>query len=225
MKTRQWEGRFARAVEMSQNSKTGPMSATYAAAGSCPQGCRFNTPGGPCYGRRGRVGIKVNTMAMGTAQAIAQAEADEIDKLTGALDLRLHVHGDCATPQAAELVAEAARRYKRRTRGRRDIFGYTAAWRDVERSTWRGVSMLASVSTFDEGREARERGYQPAIVVKSHPASGKAWRDVHGQLWIPCPQETRGIQCVRCRLCLNGSETAGIAFKSKHKAQAVQGGE
>ena len=45
------------------------------------------------------------------------------------------------------------------------------------------------------------RGYAVAIVVKEHPRKGVYY--YHGLKVIPCPHETKGVQCVDCRLCFD----------------------
>ena len=78
-------------VELSHTTKIGPASATYASQASCPGDCPLRKNG--CYGESGRVGIhtaKLNKSDDGPIE-IAYAEAAAIDKLSGLLDLRVHV--------------------------------------------------------------------------------------------------------------------------------------
>ena len=51
---------LARAIETTENSKTGPVSVTYAAQGSCPDECVFKGSG--CYAETGPTGIITNRL-------------------------------------------------------------------------------------------------------------------------------------------------------------------
>lgn len=196
---------LAKAVEISGNSKTGPCSNTSAAQPSCDPGCAF-FDGGGCYGEEDRVGMqtaKLNAAAGGRrAQVdpllIARQEAREIDRLSGLHDLRLHIVGDCRTNGAARIVARAAERFMRRDRRR--AWTYTHAWRKVKRASWGAVSVLASCETAADVTQALSQGWAAALVVAAH-AGAKAWKHAAGFTVLPCPHDTHGTQCIRCRLC------------------------
>lgn len=136
--------------------------------------------------------------------------------------LRLFVAGDARTPEAAGIMAEASRYWRRRGGTDADgkpiaVWGYTHAWRRVPREVWYGVSMFASVETPRAAQEAIEAGYTPALIVGEFPNSGEPF-ERGGVTWIPCPaQVTDGrVPCVRCRLCFDDgaryAEGRGIAF-------------
>lgn len=212
------------AVDVSKNEKTGMVAATYATQASCPPSCPLMGSG--CYAESGHVAM-VTRRAADAAAAwertakravrpvdIARLEAMAIDALVSGLPLRLHVVGDARTPAAARILAAACDRYRRRT-GAMTAWTYTHAWRDVPRAAWGRVSVLASVESTRDAAAARRQGYAPAVVVDAHPADGRAWeRD--GVTWIPCPQQTRGVQCTACRLCWDADglyeRRHGIAF-------------
>lgn len=194
---------IALAIECTENKKTGPMHATYASQASCPSDCPLRNEG--CYAQYGPIGIftrRLNEAAAlhhVSALDVAQAEAEAIrDKLSGRLDLRLHVVGDCPTSEAASLVADAA---LRRLKRGRDAFTYTHAWRDVEHVAWSGVHVLASAETPLQVHEAQEKGWATALVTGPHPTDKLYKQD--GLKILPCPEQTRGVSCVDCRLCLN----------------------
>jgi hypothetical protein len=198
---------LAKAVELSSNAKIGPCHATYVTQASCPD-CAFKEKG--CYAEAGHVGIitrKLNNNARDTpgltARDIAEAEADAItQKLSGSLDLRIHVVGDCTTPEAAEIVSTAA---SRKTPRDRKAWSYTHAWRDVPREAWGKVSVLASCEAPEDVTQAREQGWATAVVVDKFPNAG-AFKLPNGEKAFACPQQTHGVQCVKCRLCLKESD-------------------
>lgn len=133
------------------------------------------------------------------------------DGARGGRDLRLHVAGDVQTDGAAALLATAAARWKERGGG--SVWTYTHSWREVARDSWGPISVLASVETATQAREARLRGYAPALVVEQFPDK-KAF-SVDGVKVVPCPAETTGTTCVDCRLCLDRplhEMGVGIAF-------------
>jgi len=190
------------AVEVSKNAKTGLVSATYSSQNSCPKSCPLRGEG--CYAESSKAGITTRRVNQGTAKtplAIAREEALAIDTLTGALDLRVHVVGDCKTPAAAKLVAAAMARHRRK-QGRR-AWTYTHAWREVPRKAWLGESVLASCDSPDQVREANARGYAAAIVLDKF-ASEKAYTTEEGLRIVPCPNQTsRGLTCLECGICMN----------------------
>lgn len=205
----------------SDNSKLGDAAATYVAQVSCPSDCVFYAGGG-CYAEGGRLGKFVteplNDAAArtgATALDAAHAEAAVIDGLVvpAGWPLRLHTVGDCATDEAARVVAAAAARYV--ARGGGPVWTYTHAWRTVARASWGTVSVLASCETAQDVWDARQRGYATAIVVPEFPGHRRYAPGYPGvgaytapgaplaQDVLPCPAQTRGRTCSTCRLCLD----------------------
>lgn len=204
-------------VHLSDNRKIGLAAATYVSTtASCPK-CPL--AGNGCYAGQGNVGLlvqRLNRSAAGVSRLdAAKAEATAIDKgaVVPGAPLRLHVSGDSATAQAARIVAEAARRYQRRGGGQ--PWTYTHAWRTVPREAWGKVSVLGSVESLRQAHAAMKRGYAPARIVREHPNGPKAWTE-GGVRWIPCPAQTLGVTCSKCRLCFGADKlferNAGIAF-------------
>lgn len=205
----------------SGNEKIGLMSATYAPiAMTCPASCPLRDRG--CYAQGGNVrytndritreyaGLDGDTLAMIEAAAIVDGAA----LVPAGRPLRLHVSGDASTAFRAGVLADAARSWPG------PVYTYTHAWRDVPRAAWSGVSVLASVENTADARRALAAGYAPALVVASHPADGRA-TVVDGVRVIPCPNQTRGVECADCRLCF---DAAGLAARGSAIAFAAHGG-
>lgn len=207
-------GTLALAKAKSMNRKIGDAATTYAAQSSCPTSCPFFDNGG-CYAEAGTIGkfvtAPLNRAAHGAeALAVAQYEADEIDALevVPGRPLRLHTVGDCATDEAARIVAAACERYMERGGG--PVWTYTHGWREVERASWAGISVLASCESSADVLKAQARGYATAIVVEEF-ASAKRHKIGDGLCAhqssvpdvLPCPQQTRGVSCSDCRLCMD----------------------
>jgi hypothetical protein len=143
--------------------------------------------------------------------------------------LRLFQVGDARTEASARVLAKASRSWLRA--GGVAAWGYTHAWRNVARDAWRGVAMLASVESAKDGVAAWRAGYAPARVVDEHPPDGRAFTEA-GVKWIPCPEQTRGVPCVSCRLCWDEpslwARKSGVTFaahgqrKTKVRLQVVR---
>lgn len=203
----------ATAVENSENSKLGNCSATYVSQASCPASCPLLRNG--CYAETGHVGIitaRLGRSGLGGAVLLAREHAREIDRLSGARMLRLNVVGDCRTNQAAEIVSKAAKRYNRRYTSARKVWTFAHAWRDVKRKSWGEVSVLASCESVKEARIAMRAGYAAAAIVPEF-TSEKVYEQ-EGVKILPCPNQTRGVTCDKCALCLNDERLrkAGIVI-------------
>ena len=188
------------AIETTENAKLGACSCTYVSQESCPADCPFMGAG--CYAELGHTGIvtrRLNDTPERRADRLAAEEGRAIDTLTGDSPLRLHVVGDCRTERAARSVAAAARRFLRR--GGQPVWTYTHSWRRVPRAAWGDVSVLASCESVEHVAEARALGYAAALVVAEFEQA--AAYEHHGERVIPCPHQTRGVQCVDCRLCFD----------------------
>lgn len=215
-----------RYISDSGNSKiTGSkkVDATYASIkASCPKDCPLMGEG--CYAQMAYVGMHVRRLddeakGMSSLQTARQeAMAIDLSYNGGAIpfnrDLRLHVAGDSRTLAGTRLINSAIKRWK--LRGGNDCWSYTHAWKQVPKSEWANVSMLASVTTVQEVKAARKQGYAPTIVVDEH-ISDKTYTLKGSDIkWIPCPNQTKGVGCSDCRLCFNAdrlyNEKYGIAF-------------
>jgi len=219
-------------AESSKNSKiagSGQVSATYLSTKvSCPTTCALRNDG--CYAEMGRTGIHVSRLNAEAPkgmrpEAAARVERDLVkesfkggsipqDGAKGGRDLRMHVSGDARTRRAARILAEAGTDWK--ARGGGTVWTYTHAWKTVPRKDWGPVSVLASMEDPRKAEEARAQGYAPALVVERH-TSDKAY-NVEGSdvEWIPCVEQTRGVACSDCRLCMDADRlrdtNRGIAF-------------
>jgi Iron dependent repressor, N-terminal DNA binding domain len=217
-------GTFALAVASSGNKKIGNSATTYAAQTSCPTSCPF-FDGGGCYAEGGSLGRFVTAPLNRAAQVVdhdlvdvAKAEAAAIDnlKVKPGRPLRLHTVGDCASDEAARIVATAAARY--RARGGGPVWTYTHAWRDVARESWGEVSVLASCETYADVELAKKRGYATSSVVKHfrekrrHLVDANESRPLVGVDILPCPEQTSGTKCEKCRLCFDDERLREVGY-------------
>lgn len=216
------------AVYATDNRKTGRVNVTYVSQGSCPVTCPYLGCG--CYaegGPVGRVTTRLNSHGAGlTPVEYARAEADAIDGLRADHDLRPHIVGDSRTPAAARVLGEAIDRYVERSAlllvDPAQAWLYTHAWRLVPREAWGShASVLASCETPADVDAAHARGYAACMTVTRFDSQRLHQKD--GLTLLPCPYQTRGVQCVDCRLCMDDRRLYGdrivIAFEA-HGARA-----
>jgi hypothetical protein len=221
-------------IKDSKNGKIGGSSKVDATMTSIDATCSPRCPlkDNGCYAQLGNSGIHASRLDREAEElsslSVAKAEAAAIDSAYEGKDfpagrnLRLHVSGDCRTKTAAKIVNAAVGRWK--NRGGNKAWSYTHSWKEVPRSAYTHVSMLASVSNVTEANEAVSAGYVPAIVVDSFE-SEKAFRLNNCEVsFIPCPAQTfDNVDCQSCKLCMNDdklrSSGKGIAF-SVHGAKS-----
>jgi hypothetical protein len=174
---------------------------TYTHQNSCGD-CPLKNNG--CYAEVHWTGKTARRLDPHSSDTLAENEAEEILKLSHMTPkpLRLHEIGDCKTPYAASVVAEAARKFMDRTK--QAVWTYTHSWREVPRFFWNKVSILASCHTVEQVKEAHSKGYAAAIVVDEFKNGKKAWKK-DGFTFIPCPNQAtdkkEGITCDECKLC------------------------
>lgn len=205
-------------------SKDASVDVTYVTIeNSCPKTCAMLK--NSCYGELGYVGMqvyKLDEQSEGlSALEIARNEAKAIDaSYDGGLIplgkyMRLHVSGDSRTVKGTNLINSAVKRWKKR--GGAVAWTYTHAWKNVPRSAWSNVSILASIDNPQDSTLARSRGYAPAIVVSEFVSDKAFYLKDSTTKFIPCPAQTKdNITCSDCRLCFNANSLynrdAGIAF-------------
>lgn len=247
------------------NQKTGPTSATNVTQASCPNGennaSGYRCPllGQGCYAEEtsqkwvtqrhnSAAGFDPKNPHSGSkysVEEIAEAEAFCLDAAYQTWELiglnngvRLHVVGDCVTPQAARIVSRAAEKYVmpnlqgagvRTDSRRKNVWNYTHAWREVPRSAWSpGISVFASCDRIEDLEEAADRGYAPCVVVPDYVQkeagkySGKGIQLKNGWTLLPCPYEVgmknaqnERVWCIECGFCLKDD-----FFRSKKFAVA-----
>ena len=207
------------AVMHSTNTKVGDVAATYAPISqTCPVSCPLRDNG--CYAQQGNVGFQVRRLERdlhgANGDTCAVLEGDEIADLAphapAGHAMRIHVSGDATSDFRARQLARGAKVWNG------PIWSYTHAWRDVQRTSWGRVSVLASCESVHEVVEAQVRGYAAALVVDQHPTDGRAFTHANGVKVIPCPSQTRDVLCTDCRLCWDDarllSQGACISFSA-----------
>src|SRR4051794_24479784 len=97
-------------VKLTVDPKNHPISVTAVSQHSCDETCPFI--GGACYAMIGNMQYTTRRLnawdviqGERSPEAIAEAEAAAIRRLSGSNPLRLHTVGDCKTDQAAAIVA------------------------------------------------------------------------------------------------------------------------
>lgn len=212
-------------VPMTKNHKTGPIAVTHASMQTCPKSCGHMSD---CYaltaGTQAFTTLRLNSCAVTDPDEIAQIEANGIDDLPGALDLRPHIVGDCTTGTGAGLVGSAMVRYTRK-RYRRRAWTYTHGYLSgVRLDDWNGARVLASVENKTTLKKARSLGYtQFAVSVAERHPTHKPYTDKQtGLRVLPCPAQftspNKPFQCVDCSICqdpsvLEKAQCDAVAFQ------------
>lgn len=195
---------------------------------SCPDSCQLKNNG--CYASLSFVGMinrKLEKEAEGlSALEVAKLEAKAIDesydgKAVPNVLLRLHVSGESTTIEGSKLINKAVGKWKKR--GGAEVWSYSHSWKDVPRSAWSNVSMLASVDDYKDIALAIEKEYVPAIVVNTFPKNKKFSVPGSPIDFLPCPAQVKEtVSCDSCQLCLRDdllkSLNVGIAFQA-HSAK------
>ena len=187
--------------------------ATYRAVGwSCPVSCALLNAG--CYAQSGPVALQQRGRVGSDDGSIYR---DAVLALPVGAIVRLHVSGDVMLPvsefgsmvvDVAYLDAIVAVAHERP-----DItfYGYTHAWRLIDRSRYvwpSNLTLNASADTVADAREAVALGWPTTTVV----ASDTAWRR-DGDL-VVCPNQTVGLSCAQCMLCAKPERKLTVAFKA-----------
>jgi hypothetical protein len=99
----------------------------------------------------------------------------------------------------------------------------------LPRRAWGSISVLASCENAGDIADARRRGYATALVVPEHTTK-RLYRDGRQKI-LPCPEQTSGVSCEKCKLCQRDDylREAGITIAfaahgsvgSKNKALAA----
>jgi hypothetical protein len=215
------ESRLAFAVEVSQNAKVGISSGTYASqVSTCPSSCplkpKLDSQGKVleskgCYANGSMVALHSSRLNQAKDQSPREAQKQEvqaIEGLTGNLDLRVHVVGDCVDDTHAKALSKAMARH--RAKKGRSAWTYTHNWRKIKYKSWQGESVLASCDSLSQVKEANKLGYSAAVIVDSFDSPKVYTKD--GIKLLPCLYQTKGIQCVDCRLCLDSQKLTRLGL-------------
>ena len=191
---------------------------TYVSIGAtCPESCEFKresdgTPGA-CFADTGftrRLIMRLDKAAKRfTSEQVGLIEAKAVSMLfsngvpqdgaRGGRDNRLHVGGEVANVRHAQALAAAEEGY--RGHGGGTTWTYTHRWRQIARHHFGSIAVWASVEKPADVKKAVSRGYPVAVTVEKFPNGDKPFM-FGGSKVVPCVYETRGVTCVKCRLCL-----------------------
>ena len=191
-----------------------PFYASYRAVGpTCPSSCPLLDNG--CYAQGGRVAMQQRDR-YGLDDGTVHREACR--SLPQGAIVRLHVSGDVMLndeldePYLLDLILAANERP--------DItfYGYTHAWRVIDRDRFPFPANLvinASCESFEDAEEAKGLGWDVTVVVPSTTA----WR--RQELTVICPEQSSGISCYDCRLCMKPGRRLDVAFKAHGSVRRV----
>lgn len=185
--------------------------ATYREVGTtCPTTCPLLNAG--CYAQAGNVAIQMRGR-------VSDADGDvylrELARIPHGATMRLHVSGDVLKDGDANgsdtLDVDYLNALIEGAVSRPDVtfYGYTHAWRLIDRDTFAfpdNFVLNASCDTPDDVAEARAAGWD-TTTVWPQDVQGKR----HGTT-VVCPNQTVGLSCADCRLCMKSSRPLTVAF-------------
>jgi hypothetical protein len=189
------------------------MFATYREVGAtCPASCPLLNAG--CYAQGGPTGIHARRGSYDATDGTRYRAW--VDALPYGATVRLHVSGDVMMPRddgttavdtayLGDIVAAA------HARPDVTVYGYTHAWRDINRAAYDmppNLTINASCDDDDAVAEARAAGWDTTTVVPSDTA----WR--RNGSTVVCPNQTIGLSCAECKLCMRSKRTLTVAFRA-----------
>lgn len=190
-------------VPKTNNKKTGKVAATYITGDTCPDRCPFL---GVCYANQGTMGNTPFKIADKHGTEDLSRTADGIRALPEGALVRHAVSGE-PTP---EYVAEIGAAHEDRP----DTLGWTYlhSWPDRSPAEFpTNFVPNASCETRDEVEKAIGNGWD-TVLVATGEEDELIGSVVAGKRVIVCPNQTRGVTCADCRLCMKRDRAVTIAF-------------
>ena len=190
-------------VPKTNNKKTGKVAATYITGDTCPTRCPFL---GMCYANQGTMGNSPFRIADKHGTEDLTRTADGIRNLPQGTLVRHAVSGE-PTP---EYVAEIGQAHVDRP----DTLGWTYLHSWPDRTPAEFPSNLvpnASCETPEELEKATANGWDTVLVATGEDDE-LIGQKVAGKRVIVCPNQTRGVTCAECRLCMKRDRAVTIAF-------------
>jgi hypothetical protein len=135
----------------------------------------------------------------------------ELDRIPHGAILRIHVSGDFALHGVLDETYLRAVILGAQSRPDVMMYGYTHAWRLINRTVFAFPDNLvinASCDTAEDERQARALGWDITKVVKSTTTWKRNGRTV------VCPAQTSNLTCAECMLCAKSNRTFDVAFKA-----------
>jgi hypothetical protein len=190
-------------VPKTNNKKTGKVAATYITGDTCPDRCPFLKI---CYANQGKMGNSPFKTAERYGTEDLTRTADGIRNLPQGTLVRHAVSGE----PTAEYVAEIGQAHIDRP----DTLGWTYLHSWPDRTPAEFPSNLvpnASCETPEELEKAAANGWDTVLVATGEDDE-LIGQKVAGKRVIVCPNQTRGVTCAECRLCMKRDRAVTIAF-------------
>jgi len=189
------------------NNKHLPFYATYREVGtSCPTNCSLLNNG--CYAQFGNVRLQsIGTYSTEDGKVFLR----ELKRIPHGAALRLHVSGDVMADGDLDVDYLDAIILGAKERPDVKMYGYTHAWRVIDRKRFvfpENLTLSASCEQPEEVKEARAAGWDTVIVLP-YDIKGKRFGDV-----VVCPNQTVGMTCDKCRLCFKPNRSLTVGFKA-----------
>ena len=199
----------------SQNRKLGEnVRATYRKVGStCPSDCR-HLKNRSCYAMYGYVDISARKSDY--SKSDGQMLKDYILDLPSGKLIRHHVSGDFMKPGGVvddDYIDDMLEAHKERP----DIkgWGYTHAWKDISPikiNSVRGLTINASCDSMEDAFEVSNE-WPSVVTVGEDFKSKEVSLNGDTKRVVVCPNQTSGLSCSDCRLCMKKDRKSIVAFR------------
>lgn len=190
-------------VAKTNNAKTGKVAATYITGDTCPDRCPFL---GMCYANQGTMGNSPFRIADKHGSEDLTRTADGIRALPEGALVRHAVSGE-PTPEYVQVMGQAHE-------DRPDTLGWTYlhSWPDRTPAEFpTNLVPNASCETKEEIEKAIGNGWDTVLVATGED-DDLIGSVVSGKRVIVCPNQTRGVTCAECKLCMKRDRAVTIAF-------------
>lgn len=190
-------------VRKTNNKKTGKVAATYITGDTCPDRCPFLSI---CYANQGTMGNTPFKIAETHGTEDLARTADGIRALPDGALVRHAVSGE-PTPEYVAAMGAAHE-------DRPDTLGWTYLHSWPDRSPAEFPTNLvpnASCETPEELEKATANGWD-TVLVATGADDELIGQKVAGKRVIVCPNQSRGVTCAECKLCMKRDRAVTIAF-------------
>lgn len=196
----------------SRNAKLGEgVRATYRKVGeTCPQDCSLLETG-VCYAMKGPVAI--HSKKSGPSHEDADALLEYLQNLPGGKKIRHHVSGDFFENDQPDWKYISAMIAGHADRPDLQGWVYTHGWDRLPSKMLNAPESLttnASCDTLEEAQEAYDQGW-PTVVVVDEDSDGEELPD--GTPVVICPNQTDGLSCSECELCMQKDRNSVVGFR------------
>lgn len=204
---------------ISGNSKTGKMPVSTSSKETCSDDCPLKESG--CYAKYSFLGMHWNKVTSGEHGTSWSTFVDNVAKLADGTIWRHNQAGDLAgknntidTEKLMQLVEANKGKmgftytHKKMTEKNKKLIRY---------ANTNGFTINLSANNDDHADSLVSLNIAPVVLLVSHDA--ESYTTNGGNKVIICPEQTKGINCVECKLCARSNRKTVIGFRAHGTAK------